>query len=467
MPTQATTTSSSGATAPTARYRYIMGALRPLVADPLAFITEAAREHGDVVQFRLGNINTFLLRHPDAVKHVLVDNNHNFNKQTHGYKRLRELLGNGLLTSEGEFWRRQRRIAQPGFHRKRIAGFGETMVEHTLDMLAQWDDRARLGQTVDILHEMSKLTLRIVAKTLLDSEVGHVTDAVAEAVEVVNEFANKAVSNVLMPPMSFPLPVLNRVRKAAQRLDEIVIGLIEERRADGTDHGDLLSMLMGARDDDGSGMTDVQLRDEVMTMFLAGHETTATALSWTFYLLSTHPGVTRRLEAELQEALGGRPPTVEDLAQLPYLDQVVQESLRLNPPAWLIDRMVVDDDVIGGFRVPAGSMVLMSPFLTHRHPEMWPNPEGFDPDRFAPEAVAARPRYAYFPFGGGPRQCIGNGFASMELRLIVATILQRARPWVMPGQDVQRQPLITMRPKGGIEMGITLVRPPATVRQLH
>ena len=446
--------------APVAKFRYPLGALRPLTADPLEFLLDVSREHGDVVEFRLAHIPTFLLRHPDAVKRILVDNNHNYNKQTHGYKKLRELLGNGLLTSEGDFWRRQRRIAQPAFHRKKIAEFGTTMVEHTQAMLDTWEEHAALGRTVEILHEMSKLTLRVVAQTLLDTEVDGVTQEVAEAVDIVNHFANKAVGNPLMLPISFPLPAFSKVRAAATRLDDIVVGIIEARRREGRDHGDLLSMLMAARDDDGSGMTDAQLRDEVMTMFLAGHETTATALSWTFYLLSTHPTVERTLRAELDTVLGGRPPTMQDLAELPYLDCVCKESLRLNPPAWLIDRMVADDDVIEGYEIPRGAMVLISPFLTHRHPALWPNPEGFDPERFTPEAVAARPKYAYFPFGGGPRQCIGNGFAMMELRLIVATVLQRIRPWVVPGQDIAREPLITMRPRGGIEMGLTRVPVP-------
>lgn len=454
---------STAEDAPFLRYRYPMGAMRPLFADPLGFIMHAAQTHGDVVRFRLGPITAFLLRHPDAVKRVLVDNNHNYDKQTRGYDKLRELLGQGLLTSEGELWRRQRRIAQPAFHKKRIAEFGDTMVTHTVDMLDRWDAHALLGRTIDMAHEMSGLTLRIVAKTLLNAEVGGVTEAVSEAVDVVNHFANRALHTIWMPPMSVPLPIFSKVKAAARKLDEIVVGIIEERRRTGEDPGDLLSMLMAARDEDtGEGMTDAQLRDEVMTMFLAGHETTATALAWTFHALSLHPTVERRLRAELDTVLAGRRPTVADLPRLPYLDQVVKESMRLNPPVWMMDRRAVDDDVIGGYRIPKHSLVLVSPFVTHRDPDLWPNPEGFDPERFAPAHDGDRPRYAYFPFGGGPRQCIGNGFAGMELRLIVATVVQRFRPWLVPGQTIEREPLITMRPKPGVEMGLD--RAPAPVR---
>ncbi len=450
---------SPNRTAPRLPGRHPLGAWSPLRADPLRFLTETAERHGDVVGFRIGPVRAMLLRHPDAIKHVLVDNNHNYDKQTRAYDVLRQFLGNGLLTSEGDFWRRQRRIAQPAFHRKRIASFAQTMVCDTLDMLARWDDDAGLGRSIDMAHEMMALTLRIVGKTLLSTDVHDAADQVGGAVTVLNEWADRALDSLL--PIGFPTPSTLRAKDAARTLDRIIGEIIARRRA-GEQAEDLLGMLMETRDaETGEAMTDRQLRDEVMTIFLAGHETTANSLAWTFYLLSTHPDVERRVRAELEAVLGGRPPQLDDLAAMPYLQQVIKESMRLYPPAWIVDRNTIADDEIMGYRVPAGTMLLMSPWVTHRHPALWPNPEGFDPERFTAAAEAARPRYAYFPFGGGPRQCIGNGFATMEAGLILATVLQRFRPWLVPGHPVVPEPLITLRPRGGLPMGLRRATPGA------
>jgi cytochrome P450 len=250
-----------------------------------------------------------------------------------------------------------------------------------------------------------------------------------------------------------------RAKAASRRLDEVIGTILAERRA-GEPGDDLLGMLMSTKDaDTGESMTDKQLRDEVMTIFLAGHETTANALAWTFYLLSTHPHVERRVRAELDAVLDDRPPALEDLGKLPYLLQVLKESMRLYPPAWTIDRHTIADDEVMGYRVRKDTLVLVSPFVTHRHPAFWPNPEGFDPERFEPALEEARPRYAYFPFGGGPRMCIGSNFAMMEAQLITAAVLQRFRPWLVPGHPVELQPLITLRPRFGLEMGLTPMRP--------
>ncbi|HWB74581.1 MAG TPA: cytochrome P450 [Nannocystaceae bacterium] len=437
--------------------RHPMGVWSRLRADPVKFLVEASREHGDVVAFRIGPIQAMLLRHPDAIKHVMVDNNHNYDKATRGYDVLRQFLGNGLLTSEGDFWRRQRRIAQPAFHKKKIASFASTMVSDTLDMLGQWETIAGLGRTIDMSHEMMALTLRIVGKTLLSTDVLDNADRVGNAVTVLNEWADDALDSML--PIGFPTPSTMRARAASRRLDEVIGAIIKERRA-GEPGEDLLGMLMATKDaDTGETMTDKQLRDEVMTIFLAGHETTANALSWIFYLLSTHPDIERRVRAELDAALGGTPPTMEDLAKLPYLGMVIKEAMRLYPPAWIIDRRAIGEDEVLGYRIRKNTLVLVSPYVTHRHPALWPNPEGFDPLRFAPELEEARPRYAYFPFGGGPRQCIGNGFAMMEAQLITAAVLQRFRPWLVPGHPVALDPLITLRPRHGLKMGLSRVAP--------
>ena len=431
--------------------------------DPLAFLTEAGRRHGDVVGFRIGPIRAVLVRHPEAIKHVLVDNNHNYDKRTRGYEVLRQFLGNGLLTSEGDFWRRQRRIAQPAFHRKRIEGFAEVMLADTQDMLGRWEHIAGLGETVDVAHEMMSLTLRIVGKTLLSTDVQSRADQVGKLVTILNEWADRALDSLL--PVGFPTPGTLRAREASRKLDRLIGEIIARRRA-GEHREDLLGMLMEAKDvETGESMTDKQLRDEVTTMFLAGHETTANTLAWTFYLLSMHPEVERRVRAELDATLGGSPPRLEDLPRLPYLMQVLKESMRLYPPAWMIDRHAIADDEILGYHLRKDTLVLVSPYLAHRHPGFWPNPEGFDPERFTPANEAARPRYAYFPFGGGPRQCIGNAFAMMEAQLIVATVLQRFRPWLVPGHRVVPETLITLRPRYGLRMGLQRVAPVAAAAE--
>ncbi|MBC8070605.1 MAG: cytochrome P450 [Deltaproteobacteria bacterium] len=461
MPTPAATLDSARATPrepPRIAPRHPLGVWPQLREDPVKFLIGAARDHGDVVAFRIGPIQAVLLRDPEAIKHVMVDNNHNYDKATRGYDVLRRFLGNGLLTSEGDFWRRQRRIAQPAFHRKRIAAFAETMVADTLDMLDAWEPIASQGRTIDMSHEMMALTLRIVGKTLLSTDVQDAADQVGAAVTTLNLWADAALDSIL--PIGFPTPSSQRANAAGKRLDAVIGKIIAQRRA-GEPGEDLLGMLMSTKDaETGESMTDKQLRDEVMTIFLAGHETTANALSWLFYLLSTHPEVERRVRAELDEVLGARPPALDDLGKLQYLTMVIKEAMRLYPPAWIIDRHAIGEDEVLGYRIRKNSLVLLSPYVTHRHPGLWPNPEGFDPLRFTPEAEESRARYAYFPFGGGPRQCIGNGFAMMEAQLIVAAVLQRFRPWLVPGHPVELGPLITLRPAHGLKMGITRVPSP-------
>ena len=417
--------------------------------DPLGFLCRIAREQGDVVEIGRPPLSLYFVGHPDGVQRVLVDNNKNYDKKTRGYDTLRLFLGKGLLTSEGDFWRRQRRIAQPAFHRQRIAGFAQTMVDHTQDMLQGWHGRER----VDMEAEMTALTLRIVAKTLLSAEVTDAGSQVGTSVSELNRFAREQMMNPLAIPASWPTRRNRRFRSYANSLDEVVLGIIAQRRTEGRGGDDLLGMLMEATDvETGEHMSDQQLRDEAMTIFLAGHETTANALAWTFYLLSLHPDVQRAVRSELAEVVGSAPPTLEDLPRLELLGRVVKETMRLYPPAWSIGRRTVESDDIGGYRLRDKALVILSPFVTHRHPEFWPNPEGFDPDRFLPAAEKSRPRYAYFPFGGGPRQCIGNNFALMEAQLIVGAVIQRFSPCLVPGHPVVPEPLITLRPKYGMPM---------------
>jgi cytochrome P450 len=356
------------------------------------------------------------------------------------------------LTSEGEHHRRQRRLAQPAFHRKRIDAYGATMTDYAERYSSRWTD----GAQVDIAHEMMRLTLAIVGKTLFNSDVESEADDVRESLTEIME-----MFQMLLLPYSeylerLPLPQNRRFLRARARLDAVIYRIISERRASGEDAGDLLSMLMHARDEegDGGGMSDRQLRDEVMTIFLAGHETTANALAWTWYLLAQHPEVEAKLHAELDRVLDGgrRLPAVEDLAALRYTEMVFSESMRLYPPAWTVGRLAVKDYEVGGYTVPAGSLVLISQYVMQRDPRFWPDPLRFDPERWTPEARESRPQYSYFPFGAGARRCVGEGFAWMEGSLLIASIARRWRMRLDPAHPVVEHPRITLRPKHGVRV---------------
>src|SRR5215207_2098643 len=417
--------------------------------DPLALLTRVAREYGDVARFNAATQTVYLLNHPDYIKDVLVTHHARFMKGR-ALQRAKRLLGEGLLTSEGDFWRRQRRLAQPAFHRQRINSYAETMVGHAEKTSARW----RAGETLDVSAEMTRLTLAVVGKTLFDADVESDADEVGAALaEVMSLFG------YLMLPFSellekLPLPPRRRFERARARLDAVIYRIIEERRREGLDRGDLLSTLLHAVDEEGdrTGMTDEQLRDEMMTLFLAGHETTANALAWTWYLLSQNPEAEAKLHEELEEVLTGRPPTAEDFPRLRYTEMVVAESMRLYPPAWAVGRLALEDHEVGGYLVPRGALVLLSPYVMHRDPRFYPDPERFDPERFTPEAKAARPQFAYFPFGGGPRVCIGERFAWMEGVLLLATLAQKWRLRLDTGQRVEPQPGVTLRPRRGVSM---------------
>jgi cytochrome P450 len=419
--------------------------------DSLGFLTRLMREYGDVACFKAGPQHVYLLSHPDYVRDVLVTHHARFHKGR-ALQRAKRLLGEGLLTSEGEFWRRQRRLAQPAFHRQRINSYGRVMIEHAERVCARWRD----GETLDISEEMMRLTLAVVGKTLFDADVESDADEVGGALnEVMNLFG------YLMIPFSellekLPLPPQRRFLRARARLDAVVYRIIEEHRRTGTDRGDLLSMLLLAVDEEGdrTGMTNEQLRDEAMTIFLAGHETTANALTWAWYLLAQNPEAEARLHEELDALLeGGRAPTSEDASALRYTEMVVAETMRLYPPAWAIGRLAIEDHEVGGYQIPRGSLVLVSQYIMHRDARFFPDPERFLPERWTPEAKAARPQFSYFPFGGGPRRCIGEGFAWMEATLILATLARRWRARTLPGHKVEMQPRITLRPgKGGVPM---------------
>ncbi len=427
----------------------LVGNLPEFARDVLGVLLEWTRRYGDVVSLRLGAWPSLLFNRPDLVEDVLAQRYRLFHKHSFFFRHVEAIFGDGLLTSEGDFWLRQRRLAQPAFHRERVAEYGEAMVAATERHLASWRD----GERRDVHRDMMALTLDIVVRTLFGGDVEPQTAGeVGRAFDViVNEIAGRFRRPFRIPD-AVPTPGNVRYRRAVRRLDHLVFGFIEERRRDGdSDRPDLLSLLLRARDEDGSRMTERQLRDEVVTLFLAGHETTALALSWTWYLLSRAPEARRPLEAELDEVLAGRSPTVSDLPRLRYTEAVVMESLRLYPPAYLIGREAMEACEIGGYAVPAGTTVFMSPWALHRDPRYFEAPEEFRPQRWLDGLARRLPRCAYLPFGGGPRLCIGQSFAMMEATLILAAVAQRFRLTLDPeDRTVTPFPSITLRPQGGV-----------------
>ena len=420
-----------------------------LRSNPIRTFLDAADRYGDLVHLKAGPYHGFLLCEPAAIRHVLQDNARNYHKSPL-YDRLRDSLGNGLLTSEDSFWLRQRRLAQPAFHRPRLIAMAEAMVGCTEQMLDRWDRIASRGETIDVVSEMMALTQAIIVKTMFSTDLGEATAIVNRTWPVINRRIGETFWATKLET-SLPLPANRRFWRALGELDTVVYRIIADRRQAGRDEPDLLSMFLSARDDEsGAGMTDRQLRDEVLTMLLAGHETTSLALSWTYYLLSRHPDVERRIADEVDRVIGDERPSFAHLERLTCTRRTIEESLRLYPPAWGFSRQAVADDEIGGYHIPKGSLAFVIPFVVHRRPKLWPEPERFDPDRFTPEQEAARPRFAYIPFGGGPRGCIGNHFAMMEAQLIVASIARRYRIELVPDQTIRPEPLITLRPAPGI-----------------
>ncbi len=417
--------------------------------DSVGYFTRCIREYGDIVFLRFLGVPMCFINKPEYIESVLVTQHLNFEKSK-DYRALRRVLGNGLLTSEGEFWRRQRKLVQPAFHQERIGAYAEVMVKFTERMTASWED----GQSLDIHEAMMRLTLDIVAKTLFDADVSHEAEDVGAALHILmGKFMRQAGFAFLLPSF-VPIPTTHRLQQAVRQLNKVIYGIIRQRRAGGQSHGDLLSVLLQAQDDAGVGMTDRQLHDEIMTLFLAGHETTANVLSWTWLLLGQNPHAEQKLIEELRSVLGGRAPTPADLPRLVYTDMVLRESMRLYPPVWIIGRRALAPFRLGEYELPAKTNVLMSQLLMHRDARYFPEPERFDPDRWkaGDPRSASLPRFAYFPFGGGPRVCIGAGFATMEAILLLATIAQKFQISLDSGQKIDMLPSVTLRPRSGIRV---------------
>jgi cytochrome P450 len=411
----------------------------------LGFYTHCAETYGDIVPFRLGFHRLCLVNHPDYIEQVITDSK-SYAKRTYVLKLLVPVLGNGLLTSEGDFWLRQRRLMQPAFHKQRIAAYGDIMVAYTQRLLDRWQH----GETRDLHADMMRLALEIVGKTLFGADVAGDAHDVGDAMEVVMDTFIRRWESVLPLPPSFPTPANLHLKRTMRKLDAIIYRMIAERRQSGAHGNDLLSLLLRARDEDDGGMTDLQLRDEAMTLFLAGHETTANALSWTWYLLAQHPEVERELRDELTAVLGGRAPTVADLPRLAYTERVLLEAMRLYPPAYGFGRVARVDTAVGDYRVPRGTTVIMCPWTTHRDQRWFARPLEFRPERWEGDFARLLPRFAYFPFGGGQRQCIGNTFAMMETTLVVATIVPHYHFTLVPGHPVVPRAVVTLRPAQGI-----------------
>lgn len=430
----------------------LVGVLPELQKDPLGVMERGTLNYGPMVRMPLPlGVEAFLISEPQLVEHVLVTNSRNYVKQTRGYEMLRKVLGNGLVTSEGDFWKRQRRIAQPAFHRERLFAFGETMTKAATDMVDGW----KPGQTFDVADAFMRVTLRLVGETLLSSDVTSAASEVGQAITVALEHLIHRTLHPFSFPEWVPTPTNLAFKKALHQLDSVVMGMIATRRAGKGPTNDLLAMLMEARDPEtGEGMSDEQLRDEVMTIFLAGHETTANALAWTVMLLGKSPAVEQRLMKELNEVLGGRVPTMSDVPKLTYTAMVLKESMRLYPPVWSLARRVEEDDVVDGVVFPKGAIVFICPYALHRHPKHWKDPEAFDPERFAADAPAPT-KGAYLPFSMGQRKCIGDTFAMVEAQLVLATVLQRMHLALVPGQAFAPEPVITLRPLGGVKVVAT------------
>jgi len=441
-------------TAPGPKGQPFLGVARDLIAGAPVYLNHLANTYGPFVRFDIFFKRFYLVSDPELIREVLVTQAANFPKDDRDVALLDRAIGHGLVSANGEEHKRQRRLTQPAFHTRRIDAYAGTMVEYTEAMLDEWAD----GQELDVAEAMSALTMLIVARTLFGADrvaMKDTAERIGAAIHVIQAAADKEFQAPLVLPEWLPT-AMNRQRRAAREvLYEIIDRLIADRRAQGdaADSGDLLSMLLQSRDEAGDRMSDAEVRDQLVTLFVAGHETTSNALTWTWYLLSQHPAVEARLHEELGGVLGSRPPALADLPHLPYTMQIIKESMRLYPPAWVVNvRRAAADTTLGPYAVKRGDQLWLSPFVMHRRPAYFPDPERFDPDRWTAERERALPKFAYMPFGGGPRVCIGNGFALMEAHLIVAAVAQRYRLHLRPDHPIDLNAQITLSNHGGMPM---------------
>jgi cytochrome P450 len=428
-----------------------VGVMFDFPRDRRGFLTNVAHQYGDVARFSIANLNFYEVVHPEGVRHVLQDNHQNYERGKM-FDPIRNLIGNGLLLSDGAFWQRQRGSMQPAYHMQHISRFGERITSETNSLAERWQVYSGQSQPIDALQDLFRLCLKMTMQTVLSAETPEDTEAIGRSITILLENISFHFETPFYPSMSVPTPRNRQLARALQVFDQILSRSVKERRrkeqATGAGLGDdLLGMFMAARSaDSGQGMSDQELRNEILTVFATGPEPTAIALSWAFYFLSRHPNIQQKLTTELTQVLNGRLPTVGDLPRLVYTRMVLQESMRLFPPAWLVNRSAIADDEIGGYAIPAGAVIMMSPYLTHRHVDFWEDPEKFDPERFTPERSAGRPQYAYFPFGFGPHQCIGMDWAMLQAQLALATPAQRFRIELLPDARVDVVSSLMLRP---------------------
>lgn len=449
---------SPNTTIPGPRGHFLLGSIPDIQKDRVQFLLDLQRDYGDVVQIRLGPFKGVVLFHPDGIQHILQDNHSNYSKDTRTYAALSALVGNGLISSNGDFWLRQRRLMQPAFHQQQIDSMSEMICREASSMLDSWEPLPKEGKTINVAHEMMQVSLSIATQALFGSKVHDPDRILATSVSFLMTDTAFRFEHPFYPPLWVPASHNRAFNAAMKRFDGVIYGMIAKRHNQPAQKNDLLGLLMQAREEgNGNLMNDKQLRDEIVTLFIAGHETTALALSWTLYLLSQHPNVDACLRKELDDVLAGRTPTLTDLPKLVYTRMVLDESMRLYPPAWLTERKALADDEIGGYMISAGTTLAVTQYVTHRHPLFWDDPAKFDPERFTPERANGRPRYAYFPFGGGSRQCIGKNLAMLETQMVLAMIVQRCRFNLAPGWDVKTEPELSLRLKGGLSMQVAPV----------
>ena len=430
----------------------IIGNLPQMLANPLQFLTNAVREYGDVVHLgAMGPQQLYLVAHPNHLKYILQENSRNYIKGEN-FQAIKLVIGDGLVVKEGESWRRERHLMQPSFHRQKVGTLVNLMTKNIAQMLDNWSN-IDSDKPLDIFAEMMQLAQTILLESLLSIDSKDEINKLNQAWDNAYEYLSSQLWAVLKLPLWIPTPKNRRFQQAMQTLDATIYRIIRERRKSIKPPDDLLSMLMDAYDQEsGQGMSDEQLRDEIMTIFTGGFETSAAVLAWTWHLLSQNPRVEYQLQEEISRVLDGRTPTLEDLPSLKYTRMILEESMRLYPGAWVFTRTNLESDQIGDYQIPAHSLIMVSPYVTHHLPSFWENPEEFNPERFTQEQAAKRPRYAYLPFGGGSRQCIGEIFAMTEMQLIVAMIAQRYRLHSVPGHPVEEEPMFTLRPRHGILM---------------
>ena len=449
------TTSSHLKTIPGPRGLPLLGVMPEMISDMLGLFTNTAREYGGIAQFKLLNKSYLLITNPDYVKYILQDNYRNYIRGR-SVETGRVLLGNGLPLTDGDFWLRERRILQPAFHRERLGKLANG-ITNAIDLFMQdWDAKSRGNEILDLDDEMMQLTLTVIIKSMFSAKIDDKIQSLSHAFNVASKFMLWRSQQMWAPPLSVPIPRNVEYNRALKILNDTIYPLIEDRRKNPED--DLLGMMLEMRDaDTGEGMSDQQARDEVVTIFFAGHETTAATMAWAFYLLSQHPEIEERVRAEVKDVLNGRQPAFADLPKFVYLQQVINEVLRLYPAAYLFAREAVIDDQLDGYPIPANTLIFITPFVTHRDPRYWPDPERFDPDRFTSEQIASRPRHIYYPFGEGPHLCLGNNFALMEMQLILAMTLQRFRLRLISNHPIAFKPEATLRPKYGMKMTIEAI----------